>query len=105
MNAIYLLAAAGALMASGDIALAAWARSGHAWALGIGLLLNMAGILAYAHTLGAENIGAATAVLLGLNIVAVAAMGFLLFGQSMSLMRMAGMVFLTGSIIFIEIVG
>jgi len=103
MNPIYLLALAGTLMASGDMALAVWARGGQVHLIAIGLLLNMLGIVAYAHTLGAQNIGIATAALLGLNILAVAAFGFLFFGQSLSMAQAAGMTALAASIIFIEV--
>lgn len=92
-------------MASGDIALAIWSRGGQMHFIVAGLLLNLIGIVAYAHTLGTQNIGVATAALLGLNILAVAAFGFFFFGQSLSAARAVGMLVLAASIIFIEVVG
>ena len=105
MNPTYLLATAGVLMASGDLALAVWARGGQIYFIALGLLLNLIGIVAYANTLGVQNIGVATAALLGLNILGVALFGYFFFGQSLSAMQAAGMFVLAASIIFIEVVG
>ena len=105
MNTIYLLTTAGTLMGFGDLALAAWSRGGQAYFIVAGLLLNLLGIVAYAHTLSAENKGVATAMSLGLNILAITILSAAVFGQSLSVARTLGMFVLATSIIFIEVVG
>lgn len=102
---IYLLAAAGTLMALGDIALAAWSKEGQMHLIAAGLLLNIIGIIAYACTLGVGSVGAATAVMLGLNILMVAIFGYLFFGQALGAARALAMIMLVASIFFIEVLG
>ncbi|MBI4163037.1 MAG: hypothetical protein HY513_05110 [Candidatus Aenigmarchaeota archaeon] len=102
---IYLLAAAGTLMAFGDIALAAWSKEGQLHLMVAGLLLNVLGIAVYACTLGTENIGAATAVMLGLNILMVTVFGSLFFGQALGVARIAVIIMLVMSIFFVEALG
>lgn len=104
MNAIYLLAISGAIMAIGDIALAVWAKTDQQMFLAIGMLLNLIGILIYAQALRSGNVAIATAVLLGLNVLLVTLGSIIFLQEKITLAKMSGLLFLTGSIIFIEVV-
>lgn len=105
MNAITLLAMAGAIVTLGDLALAYSARAGQMLFVLLGVGLNVIGILIYAQTLSMESVGVATAVFLGINILAVTAGGILLFGDKISVARILGLLMLTSSMIFIEVIG
>ena len=105
MNAINLLVMAGILVTLGDLALAHWARAGQILFVLFGGVLNLFGILLYAQTLNLESIGIATGIFLGFNILAVTLGGIFLFGESISLVRILGLLILIGSIIFIEVMG
>ena len=103
MNTILLLVMAGVLVTLGDLALAHWSRAGQILFVLLGVVLNLFGILLYAQTLNSESVGIATGIFLGLNILAVTLGGIFLFGESINLPRIIGLLILTGSIIFIEI--
>ncbi len=103
MNTINLLIMAGILVTLGDFALAHWARVGQILFVLLGVVLNLFGILLYAQTLNLESIGIATGIFLGFNILAVTLGGIFLFGENVNLIRILGLLTLTGSIIFIEV--
>jgi multidrug transporter EmrE-like cation transporter len=103
MNSIFLLGFAGAFVTAGDIFLAMWARTSDITPFIIGLLLNIAGIIAYAGTLRTQQVGVATAAFLGLNIVTVAILGRLLYQEMPCNRAMLGMVIMIIAIILIEI--
>lgn len=105
MNALHFLGTAGALVTIGDLALAHWARAGPILFGLLGVAFNIGGILLYAHTLQMESVGVATAVFLGINILAVTLGGIFLFGEQLSAARIVGLFVLTVALVFVEIVG
>lgn len=104
MNTISLLVTAGIVVTIGDLVLAQWARSHQILFLIIGLLLNLIGIFAYANALQSEQIGIATALFLGFNILAVTLGGILIFSDRISILRAVSLFFLFCSIIFVEVI-
>jgi spermidine export protein MdtJ len=103
MNAIIQLAIAGIMVALGDLALAQWAKSSQVAFLLIGVFSNILGIITYARVLSLEHIGVATAVFLGLNILIVAFGSFLVFGESISAARAAGLAVIATGIVLVEV--
>jgi len=95
--------AAGIGVASGDVLLAQWVRTGRIVMMPVGLLLNVIGILCYTQTLQYEHIGISTAIFLGLNIILVAIIGAILFDEQLGLMRIIGFVLMIGAIGLLEI--
>ena len=103
MDSTLLLSAAGLCVTVGDLALAIWARTNSSFYLILGLILNLIGILFYAQTLRLDNIGVATAIFLGLNILAVTIGGFFLFHESLNLRKVLALFLLVISILLLEI--
>lgn len=103
MNLITLFMGAGLFVTSGDIVLAQWARTSN-WALFVlGLLLNIVGIMFYANILRLESVGLATAIFLGINIVAVTLGGYFFLNQSLTIRQLEGVLLLIFAIIMLEI--
>jgi small multidrug resistance pump len=103
MNIITLLIGAGILVTGGDLMLAEWALHQNPLWLLAGLALNLFGIILYAISLQYHQIGAATAIFLGLNIVAITLGGLLIFGQRISLRHAISILMIIVSIGVIEI--
>ena len=103
MNPLIFIGLAGVLCTCGDISLAYWARQSTSLALLIGLGLNLAGISSYAFALTLEQVGIATALFLGFNILALSLAGFLVFSETPSPLQLVGLLLLIGSIILIEL--
>lgn len=104
LEALPLLLVAGVVVAAGDLALAYWSRAGALPFLVAGLALNLVGIGGYALTLRLENVGVATGVFLGLNILAVTLGGVVLLGENLSAPRAILLAVLAASIVAIELV-
>ncbi len=103
MNLITLFAGAGLFVTAGDLILAQWARTSNWSLLAIGLVLNLLGIVCYANTLRFTGVGIATAIFLGVNILAVALGGMLFFRETLSFRTIAGLVFLLTAIVLVEV--
>lgn len=98
-----LLFLAGIFVTIGDVILFQWARENSFVYLAFGLLFNVAGITFYAQTLKLESLGLATAMFLGLNILAVTLAGCFIFGEKIPLRSALGMGLIAVSIFLIEI--
>ena len=103
MNTWILFAGAGIFVTIGDLVLAQWARTSNWPMLIAGLLLNLLGIACYANTLRFSGVGVATAIFLGINILAVAFGGMLFFKETFSLRTVAGMTLLLTAILLVEV--
>ncbi|MAF50812.1 MAG: hypothetical protein CMH64_01850 [Nanoarchaeota archaeon] len=103
MNLITLLIGAGIFVTFGDLVLAQWARENHLPFLFLGLFLNLIGIVFYANTLKLESIGIATAIFLGINILAVSLGSYFVFNETISLKNTLGMGLIVLSILMIEL--
>jgi len=103
MNIITLFAGAGFFVTAGDLILAQWARTSNGLLLVLGLLLNVLGILCYAQTLRLESVGIATAIFLGINIIAVALGGYFWLQQNLTRTDFIGLGFLVLAIILLEV--
>ena len=103
MNSAMLLVGAGISVTIGDLILAGWARTSNWNLLIIGLLLNVVGIIFYANTLKFESVGLATAIFLGINIIAVTLGGYFFLNQSLNLRESLGILLLGIAIVIIEI--
>ena len=103
MNIITLFASAGLFVTIGDLVLAQWARTSNWILLVLGLLLNIVGIAFYANTLRLESVGLATAIFLGINIIAVTLGGYFFLNQGITFRESAGLLLLAIAIIIIEI--
>ncbi|MBT3984891.1 hypothetical protein HOD38_03125 [archaeon] len=103
LNLALLLLGAGIFVTLGDITLFHWARNNHWIHLALGLALNVVGITFYALTLRIESIGVATAIFLGINILAVSLAGFIFFSESIHLRGAIGMILIAFAIFLIEI--
>jgi multidrug transporter EmrE-like cation transporter len=98
-----LLFMAGVFVTIGDVILFQWARENNFVHLIFGLLFNVAGITFYAQALKFESLGLATAMFLGLNILAVTLAGCFIFGERIPLKGVLGMGLIAISIFLIEI--
>jgi multidrug transporter EmrE-like cation transporter len=103
MNIITLFASAGFFVTAGDLVLAQWARTSNWILLIIGLLLNVVGIGFYANTLRLESVGLATAIFLGINIIAVTLGGYFFLNQNLTFRQSTGLLLLGFAIIIIEV--
>ncbi len=103
MNIIILFACAGLFVTIGDLVLAQWARNGNWILLVMGLSFNIVGITFYANILKLESVGLATAIFLGINIVAVTLCGYFFLNQSLTFRELTGLLLLTFAVIIIEI--
>ncbi|MBT4805109.1 hypothetical protein HON71_02975 [Candidatus Woesearchaeota archaeon] len=103
MNTITLFAGAGLFVTIGDLILAQWARTSNWILLAVGLLLNVIGISFYANTLRFESVGLATAIFLGINIIAVTMGGYFFLNQNLNLRESMGLLLLAVAIIIIEL--
>ena len=103
MSTIALFAGAGLFVTIGDLILAQWARTSNWILLVLGLLLNIIGIGFYAQTLKLQSVGLATAIFLGINIIAVTIGGYFFLNQSVTLKEFLGVLVLASAILIIEI--
>jgi len=103
MNLITLFAGAGLFVTIGDLMLAQWARTSYWVLLVLGLSLNVIGLIFYANTLRLESVGIATAIFLGINILAVTLGGYFFLNQSISFRGVIGLLLLASAITIIEI--
>ena len=103
MSTIALFAGAGLFVTIGDLILAQWARTSNWILLVLGLLLNIVGIGFYAQTLKLQSVGLATAIFLGINIIAVTIGGYFFLNQSVTLKEFLGVLVLASAILIIEI--
>jgi multidrug transporter EmrE-like cation transporter len=103
MNLITLFAGAGFFVTIGDLVLAQWARTSNHTLLVLGLLLNITGIAFYANTLRFESVGLATAIFLGINIIAVTIGGYFFLNQSLTARELTGLLLLAFAIVVVEI--
>lgn len=90
-------------MATGDFFLAYWAQRNLPLCLVIGFILNFIGLLFYAFSMRFEQVGIATAIMLGLNIFVVAVGGWIVFNETLSWSTMGGLLLLIIAIILIEL--
>jgi multidrug transporter EmrE-like cation transporter len=102
MNQIILFLGAGLFVTIGDLILAQWARTSNWILLVTGLILNLVGIGFYAQTLKLESVGLATAIFLGINVVAVALGGYFFLRQSITIKEFAGLGLMMLAIMVIE---
>jgi len=103
MKLATILLIAGLCVTSGDVVLALWAKQSKFYLFLIGMLLNIAGVIVYAQSLRMEAVGIATAMFLGINIVAVTIMGMFLFKQFLSWKQIVGMIGMVAAMVIIEI--
>jgi multidrug transporter EmrE-like cation transporter len=103
MGLLTLFAGAGFFVTIGDLILAQWARTNQWMLLVIGLLLNVIGIAFYANTLRLESVGVATAIFLGINIIAVTLAGYFFLNQNLSFRESAGLMLMAVALVMIEI--
>lgn len=103
MNSITLFAGAGFFVTIGDLVLAQWARTTNWTLLVLGLMLNIIGIAFYANTLRLESVGIATAIFLGINIIAVTLGGYFFLNESLTLRESGGLLLLGIAITIIEL--
>ena len=102
MSTIALFAGAGLFVTIGDLILAQWVRTSNWILLVLGLLLNIIGIGFYAQTLKLQSVGLATAIFLGINVVAVALGGYFFLKQSITIKESFGLVLMVLAIVVIE---
>ena len=103
MNTWILFGGAGLFVTIGDLVLAHWARTSNWGLLVTGLLLNLMGIACYANTLRFEGVGVATAIFLGINIVAVTLGGMLFFRETWTIRTILGLTLLVGAMVLVEV--
>ena len=102
MTLTTLFLGAGLFVTVGDLVLAQWARTSNWTLLALGLLLNIIGVGFYAQTLKLESVGLATAIFLGINVVAVALGGYFFLKQSITIKESFGLVLMVLAIVVIE---
>jgi multidrug transporter EmrE-like cation transporter len=103
MKLATILLVAGLCVTVGDIVLALWAKQSKFYLFVIGMLLNLAGLIVYAQSLRMESVGIATAMFLGINIVAVTIMGMIVFKEFLSIRQILGMVGIVLAMIMLEV--
>ncbi|PIZ51762.1 hypothetical protein COY27_02465 [Candidatus Woesearchaeota archaeon CG_4_10_14_0_2_um_filter_33_13] len=103
MKLTTILIIAGLCVTSGDIVLALWAKQSRIYLFIIGILLNLAGLMVYAQSLRLESVGVATALFLGINILAVTIMGAIFLKESLHLKQIFGLAGLVVAMIILEI--
>ncbi len=103
MKLATILLIAGLCVTSGDIVLALWAKQSKSYLFLIGMLLNILGIIVYAQSLRLESVGIATALFLGINILAVTVMGMIVFKEMLNIKQVLGLVGMVLAMVMIEI--
>ncbi|MFA6460872.1 MAG: EamA family transporter [Candidatus Woesearchaeota archaeon] len=103
MKLATILLIAGLCVTSGDIVLALWAKQSKAYLFLIGMLLNVAGIIVYAQSLRLESVGIATAMFLGINILAVTIMGMFVFKEMLNLKQALGLAGMVLAMVVLEV--
>lgn len=103
MKLATILIIAGLFVTCGDIALALWAKQSKIYLFVIGILLNLAGLLFYAQSLRLESVGVATALFLGINILAVTLIGAFVFKEGLPFKQICGLIVLVLAIVVLEI--
>jgi EamA-like transporter family. len=100
---LLIILAAVALEVVADIFFKKWSMNGRAILLAVGIGLYIIGTVAWAYSLKFELLSKAISIFTILNLIAVAAAGFVIFKEDLSLTNKIGFVFGLIAIVLIEI--
>ena len=98
-----LLLIAAALEVAGDLALKWWAETNNAWGLGTGLAVYGVALVLFAILLRRAELAVIFALWVGVAAVLAAVAGWLLFGEVLSLHRIAGVLLVAVGAVLLRI--